>query len=230
VNEWNSGEVPLIIFIGELMDRETRARLTGLMERAAFVDGRVTAGALARQVKNNNQVDSDDERMPEMRRIVTECLEANPLFHSAARPRHVRPPLFSRYVPGMEYGNHVDDAIMNGMRMDLSFTLFLSDPDSYDGGELVIDNPTGEQEIKLPAGSAVLYPATSLHRVAPVTRGQRLAAVTWIRSLIRDAQQREILFDLDRVQDSLFKRGGKSMETDLLAKTQSNLLRLWAED
>ncbi|MDF3073721.1 MAG: PKHD-type hydroxylase, partial [Alphaproteobacteria bacterium] len=129
-----------------------------------------------------------------------------------------------------EYGNHVDEAIMNGMRMDLAFTLFLSDPESYDGGELVIDNPTGDQEIKLPAGSAVLYPATSLHRVAPVTRGQRLAAVTWIRSMLRDAGQREIMFDLDRVHEILFKRDGKSLEADLLAKTQSNLLRMWAED
>ncbi len=220
----------MIIFIGGLMDQATVTKLTGLMERAQFVDGRATAGELAAKVKNNHQVDGRDPLIPEMRQIVDDCLAGSQLFNSAARPQHVRPPLFSRYVPGMEYGNHVDDAIMNGRRMDLSFTLFLSDPESYDGGELVIDSTSGEQEIKLPAGSAVLYPATSLHRVAPVTRGQRLAAVTWVRSLIRDAQQREILFDLDRVQDSLFKRDGKSMETDLLAKTQSNLLRLWAED
>lgn len=220
----------MIIFIGDLMDKPTRSRLTGLMERAKFVDGRVTAGELARQVKNNVQVDGQDELLPEMRQIVTECLERNQLFNVAARPRYVRPALFSRYVPGMEYGNHVDDAIMNGMRMDLSFTLFLSDPESYDGGELVIDSTAGEQEIKLPAGSAVLYPATTLHRVAPVTRGERLAAVTWVRSMIRHEQQREILFDLDRLHDAIFQRLGKSMETDLLAKSQSNLLRLWAED
>lgn len=220
----------MIIFLGDLMDRQNVAKLVGLMEQATFVDGRVTAGELAAQVKKNNQIDGGDPLIPEMRKILTESLENSRLFHSAARPRHVRPALFSRYVPGMEYGNHVDDAIMNGMRMDLSFTLFLSDSESYDGGELVIDSTSGEQEIKLPAGSAVLYPSTSLHRVAPVTRGQRLAAVTWIRSLIRDAGQREILFDIDRVQDALFKRDGKCMETDLLAKTQSNLLRLWAED
>jgi len=220
----------MIIFIGDMMDKPTVARLVGLMERAKFVDGRETAGEIARQVKNNNQVDGKDELMPEMRQLLVDCLERNALFNSAARPRHVRPALFSRYVPGMEYGNHIDEAIMNGMRMDLSFTLFLSDPESYDGGELVIDSTAGEQEIKLPAGSAVLYPSTSLHRVAPVTRGQRLAAVTWVRSLIRDAQQREILFDLDRVHDTLFKHGGKSLETDLIAKSQSNLLRLWAED
>lgn len=220
----------MIIFIGDLMDRATVAKLVGLMERARFVDGRTTAGELAARVKHNNQVDSDDPLVPEMREIVEECLASNRLFRSAARPQHVRPPLFSRYVPGMAYGNHVDDAIMNGRRMDLSFTLFLSDPESYDGGELVIDSTAGEQEIKLPAGSAVLYPATSLHRVAPVTRGQRLAAVTWVRSLIRDAAQREILFDLDRVQEALFARDGKTEHTDLLSKTLSNLLRLWAED
>ena len=220
----------MIIFIGQLLTPEQIARLRELMAKAKFVDGRITAGALAQQVKNNRQIDPDDETVPEMRQIVAEGLDANQLFYSAARPRHIRPPLFSRYVPGMEYGNHVDDAIMGGMRTDLSFTLFLSDPDSYDGGELIIDSTAGEQEIKLPAGSAVLYPATSLHRVAPVTRGERLAAVTWIRSMIRDAGQREILFDLDRVHEALFKRDGKSAEIDLLAKTQSNLLRLWAED
>lgn len=220
----------MIIFIGDLMDQATVQKLVGMIERAKFVDGRLTAGELAAKVKNNHQIDSDDPMAPEMRQIVADCLERNRLFRSAARPAHVRPPLFSRYVPGMEYGNHVDDAMMNGRRMDLSFTLFLSDPETYDGGELVIDSTAGEQEIKLPAGSAVLYPATSLHRVAPVTRGQRLAAVTWIRSLIRDAGQREILFDLDRVQDALFTRLGKTLETDLLAKTTSNLLRLWAED
>lgn len=220
----------MIIFIGGLMDANEVAKLTGLMERATFVDGRVTAGQLAAQVKRNNQIDSDDPLLGEMRQIVGASLDRNPLFRSAARPRHVKPPLFSRYVPGMEYGNHVDDAIMGGMRMDLSFTLFLSDPETYDGGELVIDSTAGEQEIKLPAGSAVLYPATSLHRVAPVTRGVRLAAVTWVRSLLRDAAQREILFDLDRIHDALFRRDGKTPEVDLLNKTQSNLLRLWAED
>ncbi|MGE0151387.1 MAG: Fe2+-dependent dioxygenase [Reyranellaceae bacterium] len=220
----------MIVFIGELLAQDQVERLRELMEQTRFVDGRETAGQLARQVKRNNQVDSDDERLPEMRRIVADALEKNRLFYSAARPKHVKPPMFSRYVPGMEYGNHVDDAIMAGMRTDLSFTLFLSTPESYDGGELVIDSTAGEQDIKLPAGSAVLYPSTSLHRVAPVTRGERLAAVTWIRSFIRDPARREILFDLDRVQDALIGRGGKTLEVDLLAKTQSNLLRLWAED
>jgi PKHD-type hydroxylase len=220
----------MIIFIAEMMDKATVQRVIELMYRATFIDGRETAGVLAAQVKNNRQIDSDDPLLPEMRQLVDDCLGKSRLFRSAALPRFVRPALFSRYVPGMEYGNHVDDAIMAGMRMDLSFTLFLSDPETYDGGELVIDSPTGEQEIKLPPGSAVLYPATSLHRVAPVTRGERLAAVTWIRSFIRDAGKREMMFDLDRVQDALLEREGKTAELDLISKTQSNLMRLWAED
>lgn len=220
----------MIVLIGQLIDSVAVGQLRQMLGQARFVDGRATAGAQARLVKRNDQVERDDDSLPQMRETVLQALQKSDIFHSAARPKHVQPPLFSRYVPGMEYGNHVDDAIMGGMRMDLSFTLFLSDPDSYDGGELVIDSPSGEQDIKLPAGSAVLYPATTLHRVAPVTRGERLAAVTWVRSLIRDASRREILFDLDRVQDALFVRDGKTTETDLLAKTASNLLRLWAED
>lgn len=220
----------MIIFIGDLIDQPTVQRLVSYMEKAKFIDGRETAGELAAKVKRNNQIDSDDETLPEMRRIVADAIDNNRLFYSAARPRFVKPAMFSRYVPGMEYGNHVDDALMGGMRTDLSFTLFLSDPAAYDGGELVIDSTSGEQEIKLPAGSAVLYPSTTLHRVAPVTRGERLAAVTWIRSFIRDPAKREILFDLDRVQDALIQREGKTLEVDLMSKTQSNLLRLWAED
>lgn len=220
----------MIVLLGNLLDDATVRRLRQILETATFIDGRATAGEQARLVKRNDQVDSDDRTLPQLREMVMEALANSEIFHSAARPKDVKPPLFSRYVPGMEYGNHVDDALMGGMRTDLSFTLFLSDPESYDGGELVIDSTAGEQEIKLPAGSAVLYPSTSLHRVAPVTRGQRLAAVTWIRSFIRDAARREILFDLDRVHESLFRRDGKTPEVDVLAKTQSNLLRLWAED
>lgn len=130
----------------------------------------------------------------------------------------------------MEYGAHVDDALMNGIRSDVSFTLFLSDPATYEGGELVIETSSGEDDIKLPAGSMIAYPSSSLHRVAPVTRGTRLAAVGWARSLIRDAGRRELLFDLDTARQSLFAREGKTAEFDLLSKTSANLLRMWVED
>jgi PKHD-type hydroxylase len=130
----------------------------------------------------------------------------------------------------MAYGAHVDDALMRGVRSDLSLTLFLADPGSYEGGELVVESSAGEQAIKLAAGALVLYPATALHRVEPVRGGVRLAAVGWIRSFVRDAARREVLFDLDRARRRLFERHGKTEEVDLLHKTSANLLRMWAED
>ena len=139
-------------------------------------------------------------------------------------------PLFSRYQPGHAYGAHVDDALMGGVRSDLAFTLFLSEPDSYDGGELVIDSTAGEEGFKLAPGSVITYPATTLHRVAPVTRGERLAAAGWVRSYIRDAGRRELLFDLDTARRRIFDREGKTAEGDLLAKCAANLLRQWCED
>jgi PKHD-type hydroxylase len=148
----------------------------------------------------------------------------------ATRPKAIIGPLFSRYQPGHAYGPHVDDALLGGVRSDVSFTLFLSPPDSYDGGELIIDTPAGEEAFKLGAGSVVTYPATALHRVAPVTRGERLAGAGWVRSYIRDAGQRELLFDLDTARRRLFDREGKTAEADLLAKCAANLMRMWCED
>lgn len=140
--------------------------------------------------------------------------------------------MLSRYHPGMTYGVHVDDALMGAtepVRTDIATTIFLSRPEDYDGGELVIEGTGGDAEYKLPAGAAIFYPATSLHRVAPVGRGSRLAAVTWIQSLVREADRREMLFDLDSARRTLFEQTGKTREVDLLSKTYANLLRLWAE-
>ena len=152
------------------------------------------------------------------------------MFALATRPKAIIGPLFSRYQPGHAYGTHVDDALIGGVRTDVSFTLFLSDPVSYDGGELIIDTASGEESFKLPAGSLVTYPATSLHRVAPVTRGERLAAAGWVRSHLRDPAHRELLFDLETARRRLFEREGKTVEADLLAKCAANLMRLWCED
>ena len=151
-------------------------------------------------------------------------------FGLAARPKALSPLLFSRYDTTMHYGSHVDDALMNGMRTDVSFTLFLSDPKDYDGGELVIESAAGEETFKPAAGSLVAYPATSLHHVAEVTRGTRLAAVGWARSFIRDAARRELLFDLDTARRQMFAREGKSAAFDLVSKSAANLMRMWAED
>ena len=148
----------------------------------------------------------------------------------AARPKKLSPLLFSRTETGMQYGVHVDDALMAGMRTDIAFTLFLDDPDSYDGGELVIESAAGDDAIKLPAGAMIVYPATTLHRVAMVTRGQRHVVAGWARSFVRDGAQREILFDLDTARRTIFARDGKSGEFDLISKSLANLLRMWADD
>jgi PKHD-type hydroxylase len=145
------------------------------------------------------------------------------------RPKAITELLFSRYQPGDEYGTHVDNPVIDGIRTDVSFTLFLSPPASYEGGELIIDTMAGEEEIKLDAGQLVAYPSTTLHRVNLVTRGERLAAVGWAQSYIRDAGRREILFDLDTARQRLFAHSGKTPEFDLIAKTAANLFRMWAE-
>ncbi len=161
---------------------------------------------------------------------IAACLLSNPVFELAARPKRIIGPLLSQYLPGAAYGAHVDDPILDGARADLAFTLFLSAPDSYEGGDLVLAGAAGEEAFKLPPGHLILYPATTLHFVAPVTRGARLVAVGWVRSLIRDAAQRELLFELDTARRALFERHGKTHEFDLLSKTVANLIRMWADD
>jgi PKHD-type hydroxylase len=184
---------------------------------------------VARAVKANEQLEAG-ARVDTVRSEVRKALMAHAGFVSFARPKTLSRILVSRYRDGMAYGPHIDDALMGGRRADLSFTLFLSDPDSYDGGELVMDGPDGETEIKLAAGDAVVYATSAIHQVAPVTRGERVAVVGWVRSLVRRPDQREILFDLDQVSAALFARDGKTRELDLVLKTKANLLRQWAED
>ncbi|GFZ96890.1 PKHD-type hydroxylase [Elstera cyanobacteriorum] len=207
-------------------------RLTALVDRlktARFIDGKATAGWNAAGVKENQQAYAPG--VAQLAAEIETALRQHPVFALAARPKRLHPILFARYEPGMTYGYHVDDPLMGDppLRTDLALTLFLSDPETYDGGDLIIDQPGGEQAYKLPFGAAVLYPATTLHQVAPVTRGVRLVAITWIQSLIRDPGRREILFDLDTARRMLFARDGKSREFDLLSKSFANLLRLWAE-
>ena len=201
---------------------------TGLAN-ATFVDGKTTAGWSAKLVKSNLQARPDAE-VEHLRELVEARLLEHPVFVLATRPKAIIGPLFSRYQPGHAYGTHVDDALIAGRRTDVSFTLFLSDSGSYDGGELIIDTPSGQEAFRLAAGSVVTYPATTLHRVAPVVRGERLAAAGWVRSYLRDPAQRELLFDLETARRRLFDREGKTEEADLLAKCAANLMRLWCDD
>jgi PKHD-type hydroxylase len=216
------------IVIGNILSGDEVALIRETLARASFEDGRETAGFAARLVKNNRQ--ASGRKTETVRRLVEERILAHEVFALAVRPKALTPVMFSRYERGMHYGSHVDDALMQGMRTDVSFTLFLSEPESYDGGELVIESASGEDAVKLPAGNLVAYPSTALHHVAPVTRGTRLAAVGWARSYVRDAARRELLFDLDTARRQLFKREGKSAEYDLISKSLANLLRMWVED
>lgn len=218
------------IVIADVLSQEDLDTVRAALKRVRFVDGRETAGFAARLVKDNRQADAGDHSLDAVRKLVTQRIMNNELFQLAARPKALTPLLFSRYEPGMRYGSHVDDAMMRGMRTDVSFTLFLDDPQSYDGGELVIETTAGEDAVKLAPGAMVAYASTTLHHVAEVTRGARHAAVGWARSYIRDPAQRELLFDLDTARRRLFAREGKSAEFDLLAKSVANLLRMWADD
>jgi PKHD-type hydroxylase len=218
------------IVIGNVLADDEVATVCAALKWVRFVDGRETAGFAARGVKNNRQAEGSQRSLETIRKLVAERILGNDLFRMAARPKALSPLLFSRYDKAMHYGSHIDDALMNGMRTDVAFTLFLSDPDDYDGGELVIDSAAGEEPFKLAAGSLVAYPATTLHRVAEVTRGARLATVGWARSFIRDPARRELLFDLDTARRQMFDRDGKSAAFDLVSKSFANLMRMWAED
>jgi PKHD-type hydroxylase len=195
---------------------------------AAFADGGKTAGWHARGVKRNEQL--DPKVAAAVATKVEAALRANDVFMAAARPRNFVKVLVSRYREGMEYGNHVDDAMMNGMRTDMSFTLFLSAPGDCEGGELIVDAPGGELAVKEEPGSVFVYPSTTLHRVAPVTKGERLVVVGWVRSLVRRADERDILFELDNAIVSARADGASRATLDRLLKVKNNLIRLWAED
>jgi PKHD-type hydroxylase len=218
------------IVIGNVLPAAEVATVNAVLERARFVDGKATAGFAARTVKSNRQAQGSDRSLETIRKLIAERILASEVFRLAVRPKTLGRLLFSRYEKGMHYGTHVDDALMEGMRTDVAFTLFLSEPASYAGGELAIESPAGEETVKLAAGALVAYPATSLHRVQAVTRGSRLAAVGWARSFVRDAARRELLFDLDTARHQMFARDGKSAQFDLVSKSLANLLRMWAED
>jgi len=195
----------------------------------AWRPGEETAGWHARGVKSNRQLDRDTALHRQLETEVRSALEAHPLVQAAAFPRCIHGLIFSRMGPGEGYGRHVDNAWMAGGRADLSLTLALSGPDSYGGGELVLERPQGEEAIRLPAGHAIVYPSTSLHRVEPVSWGERLVAVGWIQSRIRHSAQRELLFELDTARRALFAQEGKGEVFDLISRSYSNLLRWWEQ-
>jgi PKHD-type hydroxylase len=222
----------MIISIANVLSPEELAVLEAQLADRQFIDGKVTAGWHARLVKHNTQLPSSDPAMPHLRSLVHQALMRNPLFQMAALPKAIGPILFSRYDLGMSYGSHVDNAFMGTdpkIRSDLSLTVFLRSPATYEGGELVIETTQGEEAFKLEAGAMVLYPSSTLHRVEPVTQGVRLVAVAWVQSLVKDPAERELLFDLDTARQAIFAKDGKTAEFDLISKSHANLLRKWGE-
>ena len=221
----------MIVCIADILDQSGLAELREILADGVYVDGVLSSGWASRLVKRNEQLGAGPAAETAQERVV-QALSSNPVFSAAVLPHRFAPPLFARYTEGMEFGTHMDNAVMGAdrMRSDVSVTLFLSEPDQYDGGELVMETSAGEVPYKLPAGSAVVYPTTMLHRVAGVTRGTREVAVTWAQSLVRRADQREILFDLERASRAIFERDGKNGEFDLLNKSTANLRRMWVEN
>ncbi|MEZ0169897.1 Fe2+-dependent dioxygenase [Microvirga sp. TS319] len=218
----------MLITIADVLSPGEIEEIRATLGSMRFEDGRSTAGWSAKLVKDNEQA-REGAALTLLRERVTKAIQSNEVFQLAARPKALTPLLFSRYGQGKQYGSHVDNPLMDGVRTDVSFTLFLSDPEAYEGGELVIESVSGEEEIKLPVGHLVAYDSTSLHRVAPVTHGERLVAVGWAQSYIRDSAKRELLFDLETARRNLFAQAGKTPEFDLIAKSSANLFRMWAE-
>ena len=222
----------MIFSIDNVLTLEELQFIVDSLEQADFVDGKATAGWYAKLVKYNMQLQREATYASDLRELVKTALKRNVLFQSAVQPKIIHSMLFSRYEKGMSYGRHVDNALMGNqefLRSDVSFTLFLSLPSTYEGGELVIECSDRDRTYKLEAGSMIVYPSSTLHQVEPVIAGVRLAAVGWVQSLVRDPNEREILFDLDTARRSIFAKEGKTIEFDLISKSYANLLRKWAE-
>jgi PKHD-type hydroxylase len=223
----------MLVQVPHVLDGATLAQMRARLAEAAWVDGRLTAGHQSARVKENLQLAEDGADARALGDIVLRALEHNGLFISAALPRSVFPPLFNKYEPGSGFGAHVDNAIREiadtgrRIRTDVSATLFLSAPEDYDGGELIVEDTYGSHAVKLPAGDMILYPATSLHRVAPVTRGQRIASFFWIQSLVKDDGERTMLFELDRTIAELGQRAPNDPALVRLTATYHNLVRKW---
>ena len=223
----------MLLEIPRLLEAPQIDKIRELARGAGFVDGRLTAGEAARQVKNNEEMRLEPEAMRTLVRIVLSALGHNETFKAAVLPLRMADPIVARYTPGMTYGEHVDDPIMGSsgprFRTDVSMTLFLNPPEGYDGGELVIRTTYGEKRVKLAAGDAVIYPSRSLHGVAPVTRGERLVVLTWIQSYVREPERRELLYELHLAREVLLKeRPGEDL-TGQVDRSYVNLLRMWAE-
>ena len=226
----------MLLHIPEVLSKEQVTHCRNLLLGAKWVDGYVTSGTQAAKAKRNFQLPEEGDEAQEIQKIILDALSNNALFFTAALPKKIFPPLFNCYTGEMNtFGNHVDNAVrtMRGggkrVRSDLSFTLFFTDTDEYEGGDLVIEDTFGQQRVKLPAGDMVLYPSSSVHRVEPVTSGARICSFTWLESMVRELDRRRLLFDMDMAIMALREGVGDSDEAIRFTSCYHNLLRMWAD-
>ena len=226
----------MLLHIPEVLDAAHLAQVRALVADAPWADGRITAGTQSAQAKNNLQLREDSDGARVASAIVLEALNRSAMFFTAALPKKIVPPLFNRYEGATNaFGSHVDNAVRTlratgeHIRTDIAVTLFLGDPADYDGGELVVEDTFGTQSIKLPAGDVILYPASSVHRVEPVTRGARLASFFWVESMVRATEQRRMLYDMDMAIFALRRDAGDTAPVVKLTSCYHNLLRMWAD-
>ena len=223
----------MLIIIPEVLNKEELAVVRDYISRADFVDGKLSAGSEAVDVKNNLEMQISDQQTAQLNNLVMGKLVKHPVYLNAAMPAKIAAPFYAKYSTGMQYGNHIDDPIMGPSgqryRTDLSITVFLNSPEDYDGGELVVQTAFGEQGVKLEAGSAIMYPSGSTHCVTEVTRGERIVAVTWLQSMVRDPSQRELLYKLSRAREILLDKFKGEEETELVSNAYINLVRMWSE-
>jgi PKHD-type hydroxylase len=225
----------MVLHIPNVLNKEQLIKCREILNKAEWIDGKLTAGSQAINVKSNLQLSENSEDLKILREIIIQALRTNPLFISAALPNHIISPFVNRYENGGAYGNHVDNSILyditvgKNFRTDVSCSLFFTDPEEYEGGEMVIEDTFGTHEIKLPAGDLILYPSTSLHRVEPVTSGVRMVSFMWTQSMIRSAWKRSILFELDNTIQSLRSKYGETEEAVNLSIHYHKLIQEWAE-
>lgn len=223
----------MLLLLPRVLKADELALARSWLSDAHFVDGRLSAGFVARRVKNNQEVASGSPEIERLNRVVMDNLAHHPVYRAGAMPLHAATPLYARYRPGMAYGDHLDDPIMGAegvmYRSDIAVTVFLNPPTEYDGGELVIRTPAGDQVVKSAAGDAVLYPAGYFHHVNPVIRGERLVAVTWVQSMIRDVSRRELLYGLHAAREKLLQDAPEATVTGQVNAAYLNLIRMWSE-
>jgi len=223
----------MLLTLPGVLNQEELAVVHDLLSRGTFIDGKLSAGEEAVRVKNNQELSANNELMAPLNNLVMGRLVNHPVYLAAALPLKIAAPYYAKYGKGMAYGNHVDDPVMGPVgqryRSDLSITVFLNQPDDYEGGELTIQTSFGDQTVKLKAGDAVMYPSSSTHRVAEVISGQRIVAVTWLQSMVRDPARRELLYNLHQAREALLKSQPGAASTEQVSNSYVNLVRMWSD-